>query len=139
VDSVVNGMRTLGEDQAALSCGYLGCAGLPRRSRAHVFVATLSDPMGALATLYQRLSDTLLDIGIPNEPRPFHPHVTLARFKKATDVRALVSVARVPRQSWKPKSLVLYRSERRRSGVRYVPLFDQPLAGPTGPSGTGPL
>lgn len=127
IEKVVERLSAQGEARMAPRCGYLGCAGLPRRSRAHVFVATLNDPSGELAALYQALSDVLLEVGFPGEQRPFLPHVTLARFKKATDVRALVSVARVPQERWAPNALVLYRSERRRSGVRYVPLFEQAL------------
>jgi 2'-5' RNA ligase len=128
IDGVANRIRTLGSEAQAPSCGYVGCAGLPRRGRAHVFVATLSDPVGALTRLYQSLSDSLLDMGIPNEQRPFHPHVTLARFKKATDVRGLVAVARAPQEEWAPHAVMLYRSQRRRSGVRYVPLAQQPFS-----------
>jgi 2'-5' RNA ligase len=130
IDEVASRIRTTGTERAAPACGYLGCAGLPRRSRAHVFVATLKDVTGALGVLYQSLSDALAELGFPGEQRPFHPHVTLARFKKVTDVRALVGATRVPREAWTPSRLVLYRSERRRRGVRYVSLFEQPLAQP---------
>ena len=115
VEAVVGRIGAAGKARPAPACGYLGCAGLPRRSRAHVFVATLNDPNGELASLYQALSDALVQVGFPGEQRPFLPHVTLARFKKATDVRALVAVARVPQEHWTPNALVLYRSERRRS------------------------
>lgn len=66
--------------------------------------------------------------GFPPEPRPFRPHLTLARWSQHDRRPRLppmdLGVARLER-------LVLFRSEPRRTGSLYTPLAAFPLGGPT--------
>ena len=66
--------------------------------------------------------------GFPPEPRPFRPHLTLARWSQHDRRPRLpamdLGVARLER-------LVLFRSEPRRTGSLYTPLAAFALGGPT--------
>jgi RNA 2',3'-cyclic 3'-phosphodiesterase len=84
----------------------------------------------AVHALQARCEQAAVDAGLAPEPRPFHPHLTLGRWRdRARRPRlpdADLGSARVDR-------LVLYRSDSRSSGSVYTGLADFPLAGAAGP------
>jgi 2'-5' RNA ligase len=82
-----------------------------------------SDELTALAASVER---TLGPLGFPTEDRPFHPHVTLARFPKPGVVGALPEPV-VPRETFVVAELVLFRSQLHPKGARYTALERDPL------------
>ena len=54
---------------------------------ATVVVVQLEDADGSLAKLAQKVEKVMLAYGVPREDRPYRPHVTLARLKRAYDAR----------------------------------------------------
>lgn len=63
----------------------LGEAGVfPAPARPSVLWLGLSDPSGELTRLHRQLEDECAVAGFTREPRPFRPHVTLARVRSAT-------------------------------------------------------
>jgi RNA 2',3'-cyclic 3'-phosphodiesterase len=70
-----------------LTARFTELGAFPAPKRARVVVAELGDPEGRLEALAHRVSLDAEKLGIPLEARAFRPHVTLARIKRASDVR----------------------------------------------------
>lgn len=76
----------------------------------------------AYASMAQILRSKLSEQGLPYDPKPFVPHITLAR---KTDLRAMGSQNEFPSPSpvhWKPQGLVLFHSHRVNNILTYTPL-----------------
>jgi 2'-5' RNA ligase len=76
------------------------------------FLAQLAAAVGAL----------LAPVGYPPDDRPFHPHVTLARLKRAGDLRPTVAALGPDPVGppWVVGEVVLFQSRTRSSGAHYV-------------------
>jgi 2'-5' RNA ligase len=61
--------------------------GRPDPARARLAAVGLRDPAGAGAAIASRVREAIADAGLPGPDRPFWPHVTVARFRRPTDVR----------------------------------------------------
>lgn len=79
----------------------------------------------ALAALHEQLARALADLGMPLDPRPFRPHVTVARTKAPLPEE--LPPLPVP-LVFEPRSLVLYRSGEG-PGPRYQALATWPVTG----------
>lgn len=92
----------------------------PRRPR--VLGVRLGDSSGALAHIQGAVSTALCAGGwYTPEKRPFLPHVTVARVPTRMHVRP-AELSALPRLTFNPPSVTLYRSRLQRSGARYEPL-----------------
>jgi 2'-5' RNA ligase len=89
----------------------------PRRPR--VLAVDLEDADGEAAALQRRVSDALVaGAGYEPERRPFRPHVTVARVRGGTRLRAFaLDPPGVP--PFRGTALTLYRSTPVRGGARY--------------------
>lgn len=99
----------------------------PDARRARVLALSLSDPSGALGAIAEDCEALAVSLGFEPEARAFHAHLTLARMREATDVRAhleeLSAVGLVT-------ALTLYRSELGEGpdgSPLYAPLARAPL------------
>ena len=99
--------------------GWAGFGGLPQRARAHVFAVVFRDDQGALGLVQRRVEELCVELGFPAETRPFKPHLTLARFNQAVDVRSYLAKAQPPAQSVVITSVALFRSTLLPGGARY--------------------
>ncbi|MCB1246155.1 MAG: RNA 2',3'-cyclic phosphodiesterase [Acidimicrobiia bacterium] len=63
-----------------------GFGTFPRRNRASIVFASVTDGTGSLDTLATRCEDAATDVGFEPEERPFHPHVTLSRTRPPVDL-----------------------------------------------------
>jgi 2'-5' RNA ligase len=83
----------------------------PNLSAAEVLWAGIDDRMGELGELAQKVGAATSALGFPDEPRPFQPHVTMARLPKASSLVKLVQDApvRVFSKSW-VDTLILYET-----------------------------
>lgn len=111
-----------------LSTAGLGAFPSPERARVvWVAISAGERALTELATRVRRATDAL---GFPREERPFHPHVTLARVKQASDCRALLATPseRLRSTSW-CDSVVLFESRTKSSGSEYTPLVEWSLEG----------
>ena len=88
-------------------------------------------PNAALTDLHQRVVQALVSCGLQPEPRPFHPHVTLGRFRAQRPPRRLNAWLRAHRglrSSATPvDEFCLYSSELTPAGARYRILQRYPL------------
>lgn len=87
----------------------------------------------ALSTLAQTVESHLDAVGYPPERRPYHPHLTLGRVKQPRDgaglADALADAARTQFGLVDVDEVVIFMSERRKSGPRYTPMQRIALAG----------
>jgi 2'-5' RNA ligase len=98
--------------------GVTGAAWLPPR-RPGVLGAHHT-PSLSIDALLGELGDGLTAYHEP-ETRPFRPHVTVARVRRGTRVRAM-DIPEPPQLRFHSAGLVLYRSQLGRGGARYEPV-----------------
>jgi 2'-5' RNA ligase len=99
--------------------------GLGMFAHAGVFLAKV-EPSPLLLDLAEQVAASLETCGIPREPRPYQPHVTLARGKGLVGP---VSVADAPafHQAFEVSEFRLYESVTRAEGAQYEVLSVYPL------------
>ncbi|HYH27479.1 MAG TPA: RNA 2',3'-cyclic phosphodiesterase [Actinomycetota bacterium] len=111
--------------------GLDGLGVFPSPGRARVLWIGLRDREGGLPALARAVDDELANL-FPPETRPFSPHLTVARFKPFTDMRAVIEELRSTRVEASPfrvGKLVLYRSHLSPKGARYEPVGTFALSG----------
>lgn len=90
----------------------------------------ITDLSGKLARLHSRLEHECAKVGFPKEQRPFHPHLTLARFRKTQGAGGLalahMELGFEPVEINVPKLLVI-RSELGAEGSKYTVISTHPL------------
>lgn len=86
-------------------------------------------PPGAQAScllaLYSAIEAECARAGFPPEPRPFTPHLTIARLRSARDARRLADLHRqidFPPQSFTVSEVLVFRSELRQEGSKHTAL-----------------
>jgi 2'-5' RNA ligase len=60
--------------------------GFPSLAAADVLWAGVEDPSGELARLADAVAVAMADLGFRRDPRPYHPHVTVARLRPPSDL-----------------------------------------------------
>ncbi len=95
---------------------------LPRR-RPSVLAVGLTDPLGSLAALQERLTGALTRGGwYASERRPFLPHVTVARVRRGASPRRALPPRPTPAGSFAGAAVALYVARLHPSGARYEAL-----------------
>ena len=116
-------LGALCEGKAAPKPCALRLAAFPTIEEAEIVVVELDDTTGGVIKLAEKVDKLATKLGVAGDTRPFRPHVTLARLKRAYDSRRwlrqeLVDGAGVCRA----QRVTLYRSEPALEGATYVPL-----------------
>jgi 2'-5' RNA ligase len=108
-----------------------GAGAFPSERRARVLWLGVAEGATLLTQLAGAVGELLTPLGYEPEARPYHPHLTLARWKAPTDARAVVkAVAPAPvGDAWRVDEIVLYESRLRAGGAEYVVRDVVPLAG----------
>jgi RNA 2',3'-cyclic 3'-phosphodiesterase len=83
--------------------------------KAEVLVASASDAPAALLRLHRTLREVRGRLGLPDDPRPFRPHITLVR--KVAQAPVLKAMSEF---SWSVRSFRLVRSSRSAEGSVYT-------------------
>ena len=121
VDAVAG---ALGDLRVASGVVRLGGAGaFPPRSGARSCGSACEEGADALAQAATAVAARLAPLGHEPEAREYHPHLTLARAKRATDfTSAIASLGdRSVGAAWTPSELVVFESRLHRDGARYEP------------------
>lgn len=104
-----------------------GCGAFPSLNRMRVVWVGLRGDAEPLQELQQKVETAAVRLGFKPEERPFKPHLTLGRVKGKQRLRplrdALVARNAFETEAFDVKEVVLYKSELRREGARYTPLF----------------
>jgi 2'-5' RNA ligase len=111
--------------------GFGGVGVFPPRGAPRVLWLGLADGAPAVVELQEMLAARLEPVGVPRESRPFHPHLTLGRWKESrasdrprADERTPAMVARV-----EVDSVALVQSRLSSKGPAYTVLVRAPLNG----------
>jgi 2'-5' RNA ligase len=97
----------------------------PPRGAARVLWLGIRDETGQLARLQHRLEAECAAAGFPSEPRPFKPHLTIARLRASNDAHAISEAHRLTPfgpHTFNVSELLVMRSELGPGGSRYTPL-----------------
>jgi 2'-5' RNA ligase len=104
----------------------------PPRGSPRVLWLGVDDLAGKLGKLHARLEDEAARLGFQKEPRPFHPHLTLARLRKPQHAMALASAHQAiefePAEIGVSELLVI-RSELSSEGSKYTVISRHALGG----------
>jgi len=103
--------------------GLGGAGAFPNARRGTVLWVGLSDGADVVARLADGVAERLAPLGYEREARPFHPHITVARCRQPTDLRAQVAALDATDfgSAWEIEGISVYESETRREGARYTP------------------
>jgi 2'-5' RNA ligase len=133
VEGLAKSLRVLADGKSAPKPCAMRLAAFPSIEDAEIVVVELDDVSGGVLKLAERVGKLATKLGMAEETRPFRPHVTLARLKRAYDSRRwlrreLVEGAGECRAS----RITLYRSDLGEEGASYVPLarFDFAVKAP---------
>ncbi|HZP48930.1 MAG TPA: RNA 2',3'-cyclic phosphodiesterase [Vicinamibacterales bacterium] len=118
--------------QAPFEARFAGVGMFPDRGAPRVLWLGMDDSAAAMAALQREVAARVEGVGVVLEARPFHPHLTLARWRDArpADRRAFDQVsdtgvvARV-----RVDHATLYRSQLSSGGSIYTPLARVTLSG----------
>ena len=115
----------------AMPIDIRGLGFFPNAHSPWVFWAAIHAPAG-LAELAKETDQALGRLGVPPEPRPFSPHLTLARIKEPVPLERLrQAIAGLPSTefgSFRADRFVLYQSRLNPSGSVYTKLSEYGLA-----------
>ncbi len=107
-----------------------GVGAFPNHRRPSIVWAGVGGAIELLQRAQAALEAALGGLGIAPEPKPFHPHLTLGRLRRAADweqqrlgdvIRSLPPPAPL---EWVVERVVLFRSELRSDGPIYTELLD---------------
>lgn len=100
-----------------------GCGSFPPRGQPRVLWIGIDDPSGKLSELYRGLDDECASVGFAREPRPFHPHLTIARIRKPHGPRQLAHLHKeigFNREVVGVSEISVIRSELRSEGSKHT-------------------
>ncbi|HEY8040091.1 MAG TPA: RNA 2',3'-cyclic phosphodiesterase [Polyangiaceae bacterium] len=124
-------LRALAEGKPAPAPSSFRLAAFPSAQGASIIVVELDDARGGVARLAEKVEKLTARHRLPREDRPFRPHVTLARLKRAYDARKWLRPELAEGAGeCRAATLTLYRSEPSPEGSAYVPLARFAFAAP---------
>ena len=97
-----------------------GIGVFPSRKKARIVWAGLGGEVAALQALQAGLAARLLNLGWPQEKRPFRPHITLGRVKDASKVQQMRLDVELGSLEIRVTAVHLVQSELRPSGAVYT-------------------
>jgi len=110
-----------------------GCGMFPSSGRPRVLWLGVSRGAQELGQLHRAVSDRLETVGIPRESRPYHPHLTIGRWRDGG--RQSIRQA-CPPGEWSVSELVehltLFRSRLSPRGAEHTVIVRTPLREPAG-------
>ena len=105
----------------------------PHARRPRVVWAGCGAGSEACMALARDVEDACAALGYKREPRPYTPHITIGRVKtprQADGLRPLLSADETPVYGTvNVHELVVFMSERKKSGAVYTPMHRAPLSG----------
>lgn len=115
--------------RAAMDLGFAGGGAFPNARRARVLWVGVEGDRDRLRRLADSAAAAGRRLGIADRPRAYRPHLTLARLRVPTDVRAHVeTLASYRGRSWHASELALVRSHLG-AEPKYETLASWPLDG----------
>lgn len=128
VDAIVTALDRLATVPGEVRLGAAGPLGNPRR--ATVFAAPLADGLEWMRGLAAEVASRLVPLGYQPDDRPFRPHLTLARTRRATRMdTAVAAFGPGPiGESWVVDEVTVYESRLGRGPAEHLVRAVLPLA-----------
>ena len=106
------------------------CGSFPTRGQPRVLWIGIQDPSAQLNDLHRALEAECAQAGFAREPRPFHPHLTIARLRQPHGTRRLAELHK--EIGFEPiavsaRDVCVIRSELRSEGSRYTVIYRHDL------------
>jgi len=122
LEKLAETVLSVGDSSHCFQLTFSGLDAFPSWHRGRVLWLGLAQPE-LVSQLHQKLSDGLLQLGIPEEPRPFHPHLTIGRCRQpmALPQRPAGGRSRTVAE-FRVDRLVLYQSRLTLQGARHTEL-----------------
>jgi 2'-5' RNA ligase len=114
-------------DARAIELEAAGLLVFPDPRRARVLTIAIREHTGRLVNLAARCDALAIQLGLEPSEVPYQPHLTLARFARPRDLRALVAEVGFS-HAGAATALTLYRSDTRREGPVYTSVSSLPLS-----------
>jgi RNA 2',3'-cyclic 3'-phosphodiesterase len=129
VDAVVAALAGLDAEGGTARIG--GAGAFPDALHARVLWLGLVEGADALARLATAVAARTAGVGHEPDPRPFRPHLTIARLRVAADVRDAIATlgAAAVGPAWIVDAVTVYESRRLPDGARYFERATIPLTG----------
>lgn len=129
VGAVTEALTNLQVPAARAQLGRLGA--FPSNKRARVVWLGLAQGDELFDALATEVGTRLTPLGHVPEARAYHAHLTLARYKTPSDLRALLAAdATTVGEPWVVDEVTLYESRLRRTGAEYLRVASVPLLPP---------
>lgn len=138
VEDALAGLREAAAGGRPGTAQMQGFGAFPSATHPRVVWAGVDDAERTVCDLEEAVSSRLDPRGFPREQRPFHPHVTVARFRHAlrgARGRHLAAALAAPRDlgSFPVRAVALVESRLTPKGARYSVLESIPLCAPSLP------
>ena len=137
VEPLLKRLEPVGASHRPFELQLAGLGMFPNRRAPRVLWVGIGGDLEVLSTLQQATEDAINGLGYPPEQRPFRPHITLGRPRRALSdadrgrIGAVVSSVAPPSPvRWRVEAVDLMRSELHPSGARYTVLGSVPLQFP---------
>jgi RNA 2',3'-cyclic 3'-phosphodiesterase len=119
-------------DRAAFVMSLEGLGVFPPRGAPRVGWIGATEGTGGIVAVQRTIADRLHDAGVELEARPFHPHVTLVRWRDARPrdaarVRTIAATGEIARV--RVDHVTLFESRQSAGGAVYTALASGPLRG----------
>jgi RNA 2',3'-cyclic 3'-phosphodiesterase len=122
LEKLAETVLSVGDSSYCFQLTFSGVDAFPSWHRGRVLWLGLAQP-GLVSQLHQKLTDGLLQIGIPEDPRPFRPHLTIGRCRQLMALPQLPADARSQSVAeFRVDRLVLYQSRLTPQGARHTEL-----------------
>ena len=137
VEPLLKGLEPMGASHRPFALELAGLGMFPNRRAPRVLWAGVGGDLDALSALQQASEAAINVLGYPPEQRPFRPHITLGRPRRALSdadrgrIGAVVSALAPPSPvGWQVEAVDVMRSELHPSGARYTVLGSASLQSP---------
>lgn len=127
VDDLAGPVRSAVGPHRRFVSAFAEIGGFPNVRRPRVLWVGVGEGGSEMAALAGDIERAVEPFGIAAEDRPFHGHLTLARFPRPRIIEDMPSVD-VPDQTFAVGDVVLYRSQLHPKGARYTALERFPLS-----------
>ncbi len=120
VEAVITALASIAVSGGRVRMGGAGAFPDPRHAR--VLWIGVTEGLDVLARLATAVEDCTEPLGHVREMRAFRPHLTLARFRAPSDLRAMIdSIGGDPiGPAWDVESVTVYESRLDAGGARYM-------------------